>query len=49
MLHKSKRIAVILSILTLLAFTMGGCTKKQENLTTVTLNEVAHSIFYAPQ
>ena len=26
-----------------------GCNKKESNLTKVTLNEVAHSIFYAPQ
>ncbi|MCR5702508.1 MAG: ABC transporter substrate-binding protein [Lachnospiraceae bacterium] len=35
-------IALIVSMLT-------GCSTKDSNLTHVTLNEVAHSIFYAPQ
>ena len=28
---------------------LAGCGKKESGLTHVTLNEVAHSIFYAPQ
>lgn len=37
--------------LSVLAFSLTGCTKKpagKEGLTGVTLNEVAHSVFYAP-
>ncbi|MBO5239759.1 MAG: ABC transporter substrate-binding protein [Lachnospiraceae bacterium] len=50
MICKLKRVAAVLSIFTLLICSFGGCSnKKQEELTTVTLNEVAHSIFYAPQ
>lgn len=30
-------------------FFIAGCEKKDSNLTKVRLNEVAHSIFYAPQ
>lgn len=40
-------IAITLSVL-LLATTFTGC-KKNEELKTVRLNEVVHSIFYAPQ
>lgn len=51
---KKKYSAALLSvaILTLLATGIAGCGKNTANskdLTTVTLNEVAHSIFYAPQ
>lgn len=35
------------SLMTLSALT--GCQKKEEGLTELTLNEVAHSVFYAPQ
>lgn len=38
-------------VLSMLALSLTGCTKKQVSgtgLTAVTLNEVAHSIFYAP-
>lgn len=50
MICKLKRVAAVLSIFTLLICSLSGCcNKKQEELTTVTLNEVAHSIFYAPQ
>ena len=37
-----------LSIL-LAASVLGGCSQNPDGLTPVTLNEVAHSIFYAPQ
>jgi len=33
----------------MLAMTAAGCKKTDDTLTNVTLNEVAHSIFYAPQ
>ena len=36
-----------LSIL-LAASVLGGCSQNPDGLTPVTLNEVAHSIFYAP-
>lgn len=50
MIRKLKRVTAVLSIFTLLICSFSGCSnKKQEELTTVTLNEVAHSIFYAPQ
>lgn len=49
MKHKLKRLAAVISVLTLLVCSLSACNKKQENLTKVTLNEVAHSIFYAPQ
>lgn len=38
---------VILSIITI-SMILSGCNNKS-NLTTVRLNEVVHSIFYAPQ
>ena len=47
---KKKLFAVVLALCTLV-FTMAGCTGKpvsSSGLTEVTLNEVAHSIFYAP-
>ena len=31
------------------AGTLSGCGKQEKELTTIRLNEVAHSIFYAPQ
>ena len=42
-----KKICSILLITTLL-FSCFGCKKESSSLTKVTLNEVAHSIFYAP-
>lgn len=44
-----KKYAALLLIPTLLVCALAGCGKKDSNLTKVTLNEVAHSIFYAPQ
>lgn len=41
-----------LTVLAVLAFTavlLAGCSKNSEKLIKVQLNEVAHSIFYAPQ
>lgn len=51
-MHK-RLIAIVTLMVTVLA-ALGGCQKdtsadKEEKLTKVTLNEVAHSIFYAPQ
>lgn len=48
-----KRMIVSLLAVCLLALSLAGCTKKQKSadgsgLIEVTLNEVAHSIFYAP-
>ncbi len=46
-----KKIFVIMLVLCVLVLSMVGCTKKPTSgngLTAVTLNEVAHSIFYAP-
>lgn len=47
-----KRILSVLLVLTLLLATLAGCGGKDNakagSLTKVTLNEVAHSIFYAP-
>lgn len=44
---KRRLIAVVLVLLMVMT-TLVGC-KKESNLTKITLNEVAHSIFYAPQ
>lgn len=45
-----KRLLSITLVLLLLLTTLTGCSKESTgNLTKVTLNEVAHSIFYAPQ
>jgi NitT/TauT family transport system substrate-binding protein len=38
-----------LAVLTLIAVLLPGCSKNDGSLTKVQLNEVAHSIFYAPQ
>lgn len=48
---KSFRNKILLfSTIALLSFaSLTGCQKKEEALTALTLNEVAHSIFYAPQ
>ena len=47
-----KKLTCICLILSLLAFCLSGCGASKETdasgLTKVTLNEVAHSIFYAP-
>ncbi|SHL39075.1 NitT/TauT family transport system substrate-binding protein [Anaerocolumna jejuensis DSM 15929] len=45
---KRKGIAV-LAVILLVAVFLPGCSKSDGNLTKVQLNEVAHSIFYAPQ
>lgn len=42
-----KKLICVLAIITLAATMMSGCKGKDE-LTEITLNEVAHSIFYAP-
>jgi len=47
-MKKSKAIICIISSLLLIITSFAGC-KKQEVLTEVRLNEVVHSIFYAPQ
>lgn len=44
-----KKIAAIFLALSLTAVSLTGCEEKSQGLTKVTLNEVAHSIFYAPQ
>ena len=45
-----KRIIALFTIMALTALSLCGCRKeKDETLQKVTLNEVAHSIFYAPQ
>ncbi len=41
--------ALLLSLITALSLTLSGCSGAQSDLTPVTLSEVAHSIFYAPQ
>lgn len=42
-----KKLLCVLAIITMMASLMNGC-KKDSGLTKITLNEVAHSIFYAP-
>ena len=49
MKYKLKRLTAIIGVCTLLLCTLSGCHSSETNLTKVTLNEVAHSIFYAPQ
>lgn len=47
-----KKLSVFLSVIIVCALcieTLGGCKNAGSGLTKVTLNEVAHSIFYAPQ
>lgn len=44
-----KKLFSLLLITTLLLSLCVGCKSKNDKLTPVTLNEVAHSIFYAPQ
>ncbi|MCM1496475.1 MAG: ABC transporter substrate-binding protein [Bacteroides sp.] len=49
MTHKLKGLLAVLCSLILFVCPLSACNKTQDTLTTVTLNEVAHSIFYAPQ
>lgn len=44
-----KKSIVAVAMLVLAAILLPGCNKKDDNLVKVHLNEVAHSIFYAPQ
>lgn len=44
-----KKLLLLAAVAVLLALTCIGCKKESDTLTKVTLNEVAHSIFYAPQ
>lgn len=45
-----KKIVVLVLIFSLLVLSLCSCAKKEEEgMTAITLNEVAHSIFYAPQ
>lgn len=44
-----KKIAALLLAASLTAASLAGCGEESQGLTKVTLNEVAHSIFYAPQ
>ena len=43
-----KKISLLLILSMLFSILMTGCGKEESDLTKVTLNEVAHSIFYAP-
>ena len=44
----TKKFCALLCVLTLFASVLSGCAKDDSGLAKVTLNEVAHSIFYAP-
>ena len=44
-----KKFAAAFLALSLSAASLTGCGEKSQGLTDVTLNEVAHSVFYAPQ
>lgn len=44
-----KKIAALFLTAALTAVSLAGCGEQSQGLTKVTLNEVAHSIFYAPQ
>lgn len=44
-----KKLIPVLLIIALSVVSLSSCQKKDSNLTTVRLSEVAHSIFYAPQ
>ena len=46
---RHRRTGSILLVAVLLISCLAGCGKKEGELTPITLNEVAHSIFYAPQ
>ena len=43
-----KKISLLLILSMLFSILITGCGKEESDLTKVTLNEVAHSIFYAP-
>jgi NitT/TauT family transport system substrate-binding protein len=49
MVHRWKKPLCLGMCLVMVVGTLGGCSSKEKNLTTIRLNEVAHSIFYAPQ
>jgi NitT/TauT family transport system substrate-binding protein len=49
MVHRWKKPLCLGMCLVMVMGTLGGCSSKEKNLTTIRLNEVAHSIFYAPQ
>lgn len=44
-----KKVTALLLAVSLFTISLTGCGKKEPELTKVTLSEVAHSIFYAPQ
>lgn len=44
-----KRLISIVTLLVTVLTVLGGCQQDKNELTKLTLNEVAHSIFYAPQ
>lgn len=44
-----KKILIFTLIAIMCAFTFTACTQKSEELTTIKVNEVTHSVFYAPQ
>ena len=48
-LSSCRRISLLILSLTLLCMPLFGCHKEDSGLTEITLSEVAHSIFYAPQ
>ena len=48
-MKKRRFIAMILVVLTATGLLSGCSHGKSDELTKITLNEVAHSIFYAPQ
>ena len=48
-LPSCRRISLLILSLTLLCMPLWGCHKEDSGLTKITLSEVAHSIFYAPQ
>lgn len=48
-MKKMKFISTILLSTVLIVSFFTGCGKKEETLTKVRLNEVVHSVFYAPQ
>ncbi len=43
-----KRVCALLCLAALCLGALSGCNRDDSGLTKVTLNEVAHSIFYAP-
>ena len=48
-LSSCRRLSLLFLSLTLLCMPLLGCHKEDSDLTAITLSEVAHSIFYAPQ